>query len=367
MFDPRIEKLAAILVNYSVHIQPGDWVLLMAHTETLPYLHAVAEQVLKAGGHFDVKIQTDDLTELTLKHASPEQLGWISPADHTLYEGVDAIIYLRGASNTRALSNADPRQQQRWSKSRGALDEIRFKRTGEGDLRWVVSYPPCTAYAQDADMSLRDYEDFVFGATYATSDDPVAEWQRIHDEQQRLVDYLADKRQITLQGPNIDLSLSVEGRRFLNADGTFNMPDGEIFTGPVEESVNGWVKFTYPAVRGGREVEGVEFRFEEGKVVQASASKNEAYLISQLDTDPGARYLGEFAIGTNYNIQQFTRNILYDEKIGGTIHMAVGASYPQTGGQNKSNIHWDFICDMRQDSEIRADGELFYQNGQFTI
>jgi len=153
----------------------------------------------------------------------------------------------------------------------------------------------------------------------------------------------------------------------VNSDGKHNMPSGEIFTGPVEDSVNGWVRFSYPAIRDGREVEGVELEFKDGKVVRASAEKNEDYLIRQLDTDAGARFLGEFAVGTNYQIQRFTKSILFDEKIGGTVHMAVGAGYPETGSKNKSSVHWDFICDMREDSEIIVDGELFYRNGQFQI
>ena len=189
----------------------------------------------------------------------------------------------------------------------------------------------------------------------------------MHDRQQQLVDWLKGKDRVHVRGPHIDLTLSIAGRTFINSDGKRNMPSGEIFTGPVEDSVNGWVRFTYPAIRGGREVEGVEFEFVDGKVVRASADKNEEYLISQLDSDEGARYLGEFAVGTNYQIQRFTKSILFDEKIGGTVHMAVGAGYPETGSRNRSSVHWDFICDMREDSEILVDGELFYRNGEFQV
>jgi aminopeptidase len=216
-------------------------------------------------------------------------------------------------------------------------------------------------------MSLAAYEDFVYAATFADQPDPVACWQEVHDTQQRLVEWLRGKDKVVVRGPNVALTLSIAGRTFINSDGKRNMPSGEIFTGPVEESVNGWIRFTYPAIRGGREVEGVEFTFQEGKVVQARAAKNEEFLLSQLATDEGASYLGEFAIGTNYRIQRFTKSILYDEKIGGTIHVAVGAGYPETGSRNQSAVHWDFICDMRQESEIWVDGELFYRNGQFVI
>jgi aminopeptidase len=234
-------------------------------------------------------------------------------------------------------------------------------------LRWVITRYPCPAFAQEADMSLSDYADFVYAACFCDKDDPVAEWQRVHDEQQEVVDWLKGRKIVTVKSPNADLTLSIEGRTFENSDGKNNMPSGEVFTGPVEDSCNGWVEFTYPAITGGREVDGVRLEFKDGKVVKATAKKNEEYLISQLDSDEGSRYLGEFAIGTNYGIQKFTKSILFDEKIGGSFHMAVGAGYPETGSKNKSSIHWDFICDVRKDSEIRVDGDLLYKDGAFKI
>jgi aminopeptidase len=216
-------------------------------------------------------------------------------------------------------------------------------------------------------MSLSQYEDFVYRAGKVHLADPTAAWQQMAQEQQRLVDYLADKQHISVRGDHINLEMSIEGRPFLNAYGTINFPDGEIFTGPVEDSVNGWVKFTYPAYYGGNEIAGVQLTFENGLVTRASAEKNETFLLSTLDTDPGARRLGEFAIGTNSDIQRFTGSILFDEKIGGTVHMALGQGYPQTGSTNTSAIHWDMICDMRDGGEIVVDGELFYKDGKFVI
>jgi aminopeptidase len=216
-------------------------------------------------------------------------------------------------------------------------------------------------------MRLEDYEDFVYGACFCDRDDPVESWQKLSTLQQSKVDWLKGKKGITLQGPNIDLKLSIDGRSFINCDGEYNMPDGEIFTGPVEDSVNGWVRFSYPSIVGGRAVSGIELKFEQGKVVEAHAEQNDDLLQAQLNTDAGSRYLGEFAIGTNFGINRFTGSILYDEKIGGTIHMAIGAGYPESGSKNTSAVHWDMICDMRQESEIRVDGDLFYQNGQFVV
>ncbi len=190
---------------------------------------------------------------------------------------------------------------------------------------------------------------------------------RIHNEQQKVVDWLQGKNTVTVKSPNVDLTLSIEDRTFINSDGTNNMPSGEVFTGPVEDSVNGWVNYTYPAIHQGKEVEGIHLEFKDGKVVNATAEKNEEFMLAMLDTDEGSRYLGEFAIGTNYGIQKFTKSILYDEKIGGSFHMALGAGYPETGSKNVSAIHWDMICDIREDSEIRVDGDLLYKDGKFMI
>ena len=367
MADANVEKLAAILVNYCTEVKPGDWVLLRGHVAAMPLIEATLRQVVRAGGNPTLQLENDELTEIVLSEANPEQLGWVSPLDAIMAEQVDVRIGIHAASNTRALTGVDPKRQQLYQSARRKFSRTFMERSAAGQHRWVLTNYPCPAFAQEADMSLAAYEQFVYGATFADQPDPVAAWQAVHDEQQRLVDWLVGKDEVVVRGPHVDLTLSIAGRTFINSDGKRNMPSGEIFTGPVEDSVNGWIRFTYPALRGGREVEGVELGFEDGKVVRASAAKNEEYLISQLDSDPGARYLGEFAIGTNYKIQRFTKSILYDEKIGGTLHVAVGSGYPETGSQNQSAVHWDFICDMRQESEILVDGELFYRNGQFVV
>jgi aminopeptidase len=216
-------------------------------------------------------------------------------------------------------------------------------------------------------MSLGEFEDFVYQACRADEADPVASWQAFSQRQDRLVEWLVGKKDVEVQGPNVDLRLSVQGRRFINAGGHLNMPDGELYTSPVEDSVQGWIRFTYPAIHDGHEVEGIELQFEKGRVVEASAAKNEAFLISQLDVDAGARYLGEFAIATNDRIDRFTRNILFDEKIGGTIHLALGNGFPQAGSKNTSAIHWDMICDMRHGGRIKVDGKVVYDSGAFAI
>ena len=365
--DPRTASLAKLLVDYCIEVRPGDWVLINGDLLALPLVELVVEEVLRAGGHPTASLHADSMDETTLRTASDEQLQWVSPADQLMADQLDARISIRASTNTRSLTGIGPDRQRIQQNARRSLTQTYMRRSAEGSHRWCATIYPCEAFAQEADMSLREYTDFVYAATYADRTDPVAAWRAVGARQQRLVDWLAGKSEVIARGPNLDLKLSVAGRTFINSDGKRNMPSGEIFTGPIEESAEGWVRFSYPALRGGREVEGVEFVFEQGKIVHASARKNEAYLLSQLDSDPGARYLGEFAIGTNDQIRRFTKNILFDEKIGGTIHMAVGSGYPETGSKNHSSIHWDFICDMRQDSEILVDGELVYRNGEFLI
>jgi aminopeptidase len=241
-----------------------------------------------------------------------------------------------------------------------------MERSARKELRWCITVYPTQAMAQDADMSLRDYQDFVYGAGLLNEPDPVAAWRKAGERQQELIRWLTGKKQVILKGANVDLGLSIAGRTFEQADGKYNFPDGEIFTGPVEDSVNGWIRFRYPAIYDGQEVTDIELWFEQGRVVKEKASKGQELLTSLLNTDAGARFLGEWGIGTNYGIQRFTKNMLFDEKIGGTIHLAVGASYPETGGKNDSGLHWDMLCDMAE-SEIRVDGEMFYKDGKPVI
>jgi aminopeptidase len=367
MADARIENLAKILVNYSVKVKPGDWVIVNANAVAQPLAVEVVRNVLRSGGYPTILMDADEIQEAMLSEANDEQLRFVTPLEDLIYDKIDVLISLRAASNTRTLTGIDPQKQQARQKARRRLTETYMRRSADGSLRWVVTNFPCQAYAQEADMSLSAYEDFVYSATFADQENPVDAWQQFYNRQEKIIQWLKGKKQVILQGPNVDLSLSIAGRQFINCAGDKNMPDGEIFTGPVEESANGWVRFTYPAITGGREVNGVELRFQDGKVIEARADKNEEFLLSQIDSDAGARYIGEFAIGTNYGIQRFTKSILFDEKIGGSFHLALGAGYPESGSVNKSSIHWDFICDMKKDSQILVDGELFYKDGKFQV
>lgn len=367
MRDPRLAELARILAHYSLAVQPGDWVRVGGNVTALPLITELVREVLRAGGHFDLALDSELIEDVFLAEAGREQLERVSPAERLVIENMNALVYIGATGNTRALSGADPEKQRAAQQARGVLHQIRLRRAAEEGVRWVYAEFPCPAFAQDADLSLRDYEDFVYAATYADQPDGVARCRAAYAEDDRRAALFAGRREVVVQGPDVDLRLSIAGRTFVNSAGRHNAPDGEIYTGPVEASVNGWIRFNFPAIFAGREVEGVELRFEAGRVVSARAAKNDAYLQTILETDAGARYLGEFAIGTNARIQRFTRRILYDEKIGGTLHLALGNGYPATGSQNRSGIHWDFICDMRPGGEIRVDGEVFYRDGQFVV
>lgn len=367
MSDPRVLKLAKVLANYCVRVQPGDRVLISSDFLGQPLLKETYREVIRAGGLPLVRWFDDELREILLKEGNDEQIQHIPEPIKFVLKTYECHIFIMAPENSRTMSGVNPEKQALAQSAGRELMELTMQRAAAGDYRWTLTQFPTNSGAQDADMSLTDFEDFVYGSTFADQEDPVAEWSKLSAMQEKLVNWLKDKDQLVVQGPSVDLRLSVAGRTFINSDGKQNMPSGEIFTGPVEDSVNGWVRFSYPAIVNGREVSGVELQFEDGKVVKATAEKNQDFLLSMLDTDEGARYLGEFAIGTNYGISRFTKSILFDEKIGGTIHMALGGGYPETGSVNKSAIHWDMISEMRDGGQILVDGELFYDSGKFTV
>ena len=367
MPDPRTTKLADILVNYSTKVKKGDWAIVIGNLETEPLIEEVVRLAVRAGAHVNTLLTSENISSSAVKESSKEQLEWISPYEDMIYTKADVLFSIDGGRNTRSMSGIAPEKQQIRGAARQDLMKIYMQRSASKDLRWVITQFPTNSGAQEADMGLREFEDFVYRTTFADQDDPVAEWQKVHDEQQHYVDWLKGKKKVEVRSKYAEITLSIEDRLFENSDGENNMPSGEIFTSPIEDSCNGWVKFTYPAINAGREVEGVRLEFKDGRVVKASAEKNEDFLIKMLDMDEGARTLGEFAIGTNYGIDRFTKSILYDEKIGGSFHLAVGAGFPEVGGKNESALHWDFICDAREDSQILVDGELLYKNGQFQI
>jgi aminopeptidase len=366
MSDPRVTKLAKVLIHYSLEIKPGQKLHISASPLAQELTLAAYEEAIKAGAHVYVEQPIEELSEIFFKFASDDQLDFVSPVSKLMVENFDANLTIEALPNRRVLSAADPGRIARNAKAKTGLMKTYMERSARGELRWCVTVYPNNASAQDADMSLHDYTEFVFTAGMLNEDDPTEFWRREGQRQAVLVKWLKGREKVVLRGTNIDLTLSIKDRVFVPADGKYNFPDGEIFTGPLEDSVNGWVRFKYPAIFLGQEVADIELHFENGKVVKEKASKNQALLTATLNTDKGARYLGEWGIGTNYGITRFTKDMLFDEKIGGTIHFAAGASYPETGGKNESAIHWDMLCDMSE-SEIIVDNELFYKDGKPTI
>jgi aminopeptidase len=365
--DPRMEKWAQVLVRYSAKVQHGQVVAITGGVAGEPLLRAVYREVLAAGG---LPVLLPTLPGVAADHlmlGNDEQLGFISPVDRFARQEADALVNVLAETNTRALSQVDPARQRIVQQARSPLLQATMERSAAGRFNWVLTMFPTEAYAMDAELATDEFADFVFAACKLDQADPAAAWQEQSAEQGRLIRWLDGKSTIRLRGKDTDLSVSVAGRSWINADGTHNFPDGEIFTGPVETGVEGHVRFSFPVVTHGREVHDVRLRFEAGKVVDATAARNEAFLLDTLDTDEGARRLGEFAFGTNFAIKRFSKNILFDEKIGGTVHMAVGAGYPESGSVNQSAVHWDLICDLRDGGEVDVDGEPFLRDGRFVV
>ena len=367
MRDPRVDNLAKILVGHSARVGEGDVCTIEGETAAEPLLQAVYEEVLRAGGRPIMQVALEGQSAAFFALASDEQLDWVSPTARWAVENADVRIAVMATQNTRALSRVAPERQTRVQAARKPLMETMMRRSAEGSYRWALTLFPTHAYASEAQMSLAAFEDFYYGACLATEDDPVAAWAQQAEETKRLSDWIEGRSEVHVTGEGTDLRLGIEGRTFIPADGKHNMPDGEFFTGPVEDSAEGEISFHLPTSYAGREVAGVRFRFESGRVVDASAEKGEEFLLEMLDADEGARRLGELGIGTNYGITEGTGEILLDEKIGGTVHLAVGRSYPETGGVNDSAIHWDMICDLRRGGRIEVDGEPLQRDGRFVV
>lgn len=366
MTDPRVHKLAQVLIQYSLSIKPGDKLRLTGSKIALPLLHELYREAVRAGALVTSRITDETFVEILLKEGNDDQIGYLSELAKHEIEYFDATLTVWSEANTKQLSNVDPQRMAIMSKARAPLMKRHMERFAEGKLRWNGTLYPTEAHAQDANMSLSEYEDFVYGAGLLNEPDPIAAWQRVHDEQQRIVEFLNARQHIRIVAPDTQIEYGCAGRTWINCSGKENFPDGEVFTGPIEDSVNGHVRFTYPSVYNGREAEDVRLTFKDGKVIEATAARGQEFLDAMLNMDAGSRVLGEAAFGLNYGITQFTRNTLFDEKIGGTMHMALGAAYPETGGKNESGLHWDLVSDLRQ-GEVYADGELCYKDGKFII
>jgi aminopeptidase len=363
--DSRVGRLADVLVNYSTSVEPGHLVLLETTPLAAPLLRELYRSVLAAGGHPHVRLALEGTAEALLTEGTNEQIDWVNPMRREDFEQAHARIAVEASSNTRDLTGVEPARQARYSRSREGLRERYLERSRLGELRSVVSAYPTIASAQDAEMSFADYEEFVYRAGFLDREDPVAAWKELGERLESLSKWLGERRTIRVVADGTDLTVGVAGRTWIPSDGKENFPDGEVFTGPEETSAEGQITFSYPATFGGRRIRGIRLRFEAGEVVNAEADDGEPFLREMLAMDDGARRVGEFAFGMNDAVREFTGHTLYDEKIGGTVHLALGMSYPESGGVNQSALHWDLVCDLRTGSEVYADDELVYRDGDF--
>ena len=373
MEDVRVERMAEIITGYSSKVKRGDLVGIRGSTAAAPLIRALYAECVRRGAFVYTDVSLPGLEEIFYEHASRRQLAYLSPLRKFEVENVDVVIGILSETNTRRLSGADPRKQALASKARQPVMETFMKRAaehekkGKGGLRWTLTLFPTEAYAQDAEMGIREYEDFVFGACFANEEGGIKRWRAQDRSQARVVRYLKGRKVVEIGAPGTDLRVGIAGRPFMNCSGHNNFPDGEIFTGPQENRIDGKIRYSFPACIQGREVEGVALEFAKGEVVKATAAKNEAFLKSMIGMDEGAKRVGEFAFGLNAGIQRFTKNTLFDEKIGGTLHLALGKGYPQSGSKNNSALHWDMVCDLREGGEVYVDGKLFSKDGELQI
>ncbi len=361
-----LKKYAKLLVNYCLELQKDEKLYIKTTLLAEPLVREVYREALKVGGHVEVDFSFRDQSKIFLDEAKENQLSHISPFSKLAIESFDAYLVIRAPYNLKSTKNSDKEKQKQISLAHKELNETYFRRTGNKELKRSLCQYPTLASAQEADMSLEEYQEFVFNACHLYSENPEKEWLKIREKQQVIVDFLNQKDKIRYVCKGTDIQFSVKDRIWINSDGQSNMPSGEVFSGPIENSVNGTVHFNYPAIYMGSEVSNITLHVKDGKVISWDAERGKDVLDKVMEIE-GANYFGEVAIGTNYNIQKATKNILFDEKIGGTIHMAVGQSYSQTGGKNKSSIHWDMITDMKDGGQIFADDELIYENGKFLI
>jgi len=364
--DARYDALAELVLDHSLRLEPGN--VLRIEGEAVagaPLIVSLHRESTKRGIHCYTALDLNGLKEILVAEGSDEQLEFVSPIELRELDAIDASVTIWSEVNTRSFTRADTDRRQRQLNAQRQFAIRRRDRIASGEHRWCGTLSPTEGHAQDADMSLEDYEDFVFRACHVHDDDPVGHWRRIGERLQARAEELGSVRELRIVGEDTDLTVVVEGRIWRAAYGRQNVPDGEVYTSPVETGVNGTIRFGFPAVFGGSEIDDARLELENGRVVAAEAAGGQDYLRSLLQLDEGASGVGEIAFGLNYEIDRFTRNILLDEKIGGTMHMALGMGFEALGGQNRSALHLDLICDLRREGEVYADGELVWRSGEF--
>ena len=367
MQDIRIERWAHTLVHYCLSVEAGETVAIRATPLAAPLVEAVYRELLHVGAYPLPLIELEGLEEILVREGNDGQLAMPHPVLHAMAERIDAQLSIGSKGNTKSMGGVEPGRVARRRQAASNIARVLRRREQERAYRWASTLYPTAGYAQDAEMSLHDFEEFVFDVCFLNDADPIGRWKEVSVQQQRLVNWLAGHKWVHILGEGTDLGLSVEDRVFINSDGKRNFPSGEFFTGPVEDSANGVIQFDVPASFEGHAIEGVRLVLREGKVVEANARQGQDFLEQMLELDAGARYLGEFAFGNNPRVFRSTRNTLFDEKMGGTVHLALGASYPETGGVNQSALHWDMVCDLRRSGEVWVDGVLFLKDGRIVV
>ena len=355
--DPRLNKMADILINYSLKVKKGERVLIAADILAKPLVLVIYEKLIKRGVA-EARIQFDsyEFAEIYYKNASDKQIKTFPKISFSEMKQIDCYLAIRASGNRKALSKIDAFIIAGRERVTRPILDWRAEKT-----RWVIANFPCEAFAQEAEMSLTEYEDFVFKGVCDVN------WKKLAQNQKKINKLVNKTKNVRIIAPDTDLTFSIAGRKAINDDGEKNMPGGEVFTSVVENSTTGYIKYSYPAIYMGRELNNVRLEFKNGRVVKAMADKNEKDLNKIIDMDKGARFLGEFGIGNNFQITRFTKDILYDEKIGGTIHLALGKGYKETLSKNKSALHWDMICDLRKGGELWFDKKLVQKNGKWLI
>lgn len=362
-----LEKYAELLVHYCLELKEAERLYIQTTTLAEPLVREIYRVATRAGAIVEVSMDVRGQSNLSLNEMHHDaQFNYISPLYKKAMEEFETYLYIRAPFNLRENQNIDKEKAQRRQAAYKPIRQTYFERTATRDLRRSLCQYPTQANAQEAGMSLEEYEQFVFNACGLYADEPVKEWLKVRKQQQGVVDHLNKCEHIRYVGAGTDISFSTKGRTWINSDGQTNMPSGEVYTSPVEDSVNGQIHFSFPGIYMGHEVEGVTLWVKDGLIEKWEAKRGQEFLNHVFEIE-GARRFGEAAIGNNFNINKFTKNILFDEKIGGTVHMAIGQSYLQAGGKNTSSIHWDMIADMREEGEIYADGEKIYEKGTFLI
>lgn len=364
--NPILEQYARLLVHYCLELHPDERLFIASTTLAEPLVREVWREAIHAGAKVEVDLAFRDRNRVLLTEGNEAQLRYVPVLNHLAMHEFDAYLLIRAPFNLREDQHVNPEKSKIRGEALADVNRAYAARTATRDLKRNLCQYPTEAAAQEASMSLAEYEQFVYGACFLLSGDPVAEWLKIRAYQQKIVDHLNRCSHFHYKGKDIDLQFNAGGRNWINSDGRNNMPSGEVFTSPVEDSAQGVIRFDLPGVYQGHEVEGVTLWVRDGYIEKWEAARGGDFL-DHIFSIPGTRRFGEAAVGTNYHIQQITKNILFDEKIGGTVHLAIGQSYLQCGGKNESTVHWDMIASMSDGGEIYADGEKIYANGRFLI